>query len=114
MHRSLHALGHNRFSDVAVQALDSPLTLLDTLEGGYILGVLLACVLPIVRALLDATIYKVSQLPSIPVLELLSRQSTAEGGGRAADRTVLPSTPWEDRGEQQACRAEYAPLQVER
>ena len=59
MHYALNTLGHNRLADVVSQALDSPVTLLDTLEGGYILGVILACVLPLVRAVLDATVYKV-------------------------------------------------------
>ena len=59
MHYSLNPLGNNRLADVVSQALDSPVTLLDTLEGGYILGVILACVLPLVRAVLDATVYKV-------------------------------------------------------
>lgn len=60
MRYALDTLGHNRLADVITQAIDSPITLLDTLEGGYILGVLLACILPLVRAILDATVYKVT------------------------------------------------------
>ena len=60
MRYALDTLGHIRLADVITQAIDSPLTLLDTLEGGYILGVLLACILPLVRAVLDATVYKVT------------------------------------------------------
>ena len=48
-----------RWLQVLQAGLADPVTLLDSLEGGYILGVALACLLPVLRAGLDAFIYKV-------------------------------------------------------
>ena len=47
-----------RWLQVLQAGLADPVTLLDSLEGGYILGVALACLLPLVRAGLDRVVYK--------------------------------------------------------
>lgn len=52
-------LDGQRWLDTITQARHDPVTLLDSLEGGYVLGLALAVAMPIVRAALDASIYKV-------------------------------------------------------
>ena len=52
-------LDGSRWLDAIAQARHDPITLLDSLEGGYLLGLALAVAMPIVRAALDASIYKV-------------------------------------------------------
>ncbi|KAK9813659.1 hypothetical protein WJX73_002155 [Symbiochloris irregularis] len=47
----------HRWHAVVLEATKNPVHLLDTTEGGYILGVLLAVVLPCVRFVLDRTIF---------------------------------------------------------
>ena len=48
-----------RWQAAALEATSNPVALLDSTEGGYILGVTLAFILPALRFVLDRTIYGV-------------------------------------------------------
>ena len=49
--------------DALQRGVRDPATLLDSLEGGYILGVAMAFAIPVVRAGLDRCIYQVKDCP---------------------------------------------------